>query len=188
MKHEIRIKKHEERIIPYVWINGKEELIEVSAELLGENANLHIVGIFIGSGSKEIAFNASIVHGAKKTKSRTTIRGVFFNHASFNNDGMISIMKGAKGADGFFSSKVLLFDSAKGRSVPSLEIDENEVKAGHASTVGRPEQDQLFYLMSRGLSEKQAIRLIISGFFEPIIKFLPEKNQKEVQKQITHAI
>ena len=97
---------------------------------------------------------------------------------------MIRIIKGAKNTDGYFQSKVLLFDDAKGRSVPSLEIDENEVKAGHGSTIGRPDEEQLFYLRSRGLTEKQAESLIISGFFDTITSFLPQNMQKITKRKI----
>lgn len=120
----------------------------------------------------------------KKSFSRTDIRGVFLNNASISNDGMVRIANGAKGADGYFSSKILLFDNAKGISVPSLEIDENELKAGHASTIGRPDAEQLFYMQSRGLSEKEAQKLLIFGFFEPVILLLPKEIQKETREKI----
>lgn len=180
----IKIEKNEEKIIPFVWIDGDESNINIDVNLVGEGGRVHIVGIFLGHDDKSITFNTNVIHNGLKTKSRTTIRGVFFNRSSFNNDGMIRINKGAKGADGYFASKVLLFDDAKGRSVPSLEIDENDLKAGHASTVGRPDLDQLFYLQSRGLTEKKAVHLIVSGFFDPIIKMLPLSDQKNVREKI----
>lgn len=181
---DIVVGENEEKVIPFVWINGKEEEILLNARLVGEGARLAIVGLFLGDHNNKIIFNTNVVHEAKNTLSRTTLRGVFKNHSVFSNDGLVRINKGAKGADGFFDSKVLLFDEAKGRSVPSLEIDENELKAGHASTVGRPDAEQLFYLRSRGLTEKQAEELIISGFFEPICRLLPVSQQKYVKDQL----
>ncbi len=181
---KIVVKKNEEKVVPFVWINGSENEVSVDARLVGEGASLKIVGIFLGTDSSSIIFNTSVVHEAPNTKSLTTLRGVFRNRAIFNNDGMVRINKGAKGADGFFASKILLFDDAKGRSVPSLEIDENELKAGHASTVGRPDENQLFYLRSRGLSEKEAEQLIVTGFFEPIVRLLAPSEQKDIRKRI----
>ncbi|QQG41025.1 MAG: SufD family Fe-S cluster assembly protein [Candidatus Levyibacteriota bacterium] len=185
---KIVVNKNEEKVVPFVWVNGKETEVSIEARLAGDGASLKIVGIFFGSDSHSVIFNTNVVHEAKNTKSLTTIRGVFTDHASINNDGMVRINKGAKNADGYFASKILLFDNAKGRSVPSLEIDENELKAGHASTVGRPDENQLFYLRSRGLSEKQASELIVSGFFEPIITLLPQSDQEVVRKEIYAAI
>lgn len=187
-KIDILVKKNEEKVVPFVWINGAEKEVYVNARLVGEGARLQIVGIFFGSGSNSVIFNTNVIHEGKNTKSITTIRGVFKDSASINNDGMVRINRGAKNADGYFTSKILLFDNAKGRSVPSLEIDENELKAGHASTVGRPDENQLFYLRSRGLSEKEASELIVSGFFEPVIKLLPQKEQITVKKEIYAAL
>lgn len=185
---KIIVKKNQEKVVPFVWINGKEEKVLVDVRLAGEGAKVTIVGIFVGNKTSSVVFNTRVVHEARQTKSLTTLRGVFFDTALFNNDGMVRINKGAKNADGYFASKVLLFDDAKGRSVPSLEIDENELKAGHASTVGRPDEQQMFYLQSRGLSEKEAERLIVSGFFEPVIRLLPKDQQALVQGKITKTI
>lgn len=187
MIHDLRI-KNEEKIVPFIWINGEETVIDVNIQLVKEGGDVHIVGIFLGSGNHQVTFNTTVLHKAPKTKSRTTIRGVFYDHAGINNDGMITIQKGAKGADGYFASKILLFDDAKGRSVPSLEIDENDLKAGHASTVGRPDDNQLFYLRSRGLSEKEAEKLIVTGFFDPVIKLLPPNQQNKVIKELMEVL
>lgn len=183
-KKEFIVERNEEKIIPFLWINGEEEEVLLDVRLVGEGASVKIVGIFLGTGNNSIIFNTNVVHEAKNTTSLTTLRGVFKNNSTFDNAGMVKINKGAKGADGFFASRVLLFDNAKGRSVPSLEIDENELKAGHASTVGRPDEEQLFYLRSRGLAEEEAESLIISGFFKPLINLLPEIDKERIEKGI----
>lgn len=181
---ELVIKDNEELIYPFIWINGGQDTVTVKVRIEGDNATCLLCGIFIGSKDKTITFNTEVTHIGKNTKSLTTMRAVFFDNASFSNDGMVRIDKGAKNTDGYFQSKVLLFDNARGRSVPSLEIDENEVKAGHGSTIGRPDQNQLFYLRSRGLSEKEAEALIVSGFFDPIIMLLPKEQQHDTRKKI----
>jgi Fe-S cluster assembly protein SufD len=187
MNHVLKVGKNEEKIFPVVWINGQEKEITLKAEL-EEGASLHIVGVFLGTGNNSVLFNTDVKHKGKNTWSRTDIRGVFKNHSSFSNDGLVTIIKGAKGADGYFSSKILLFDDAKGRSVPSLEIDENELKAGHASTVGKPDEAQLFYLRSRGLSEKEAENLLVSGFFDPLMKFLSKDSAKKTKQEIGESL
>lgn len=184
-KLEIIVKKDEEKILPIVWSDDTESEIHVTARLIGDNAILTIVGIFFGTKTKSIVFNTDITHEGLHTKSLTFVRAVFKDTASFNNDGMVRIEKGAKNANGYFNSKVLLFDDAKGRSVPSLEIDENEVKAGHASTIGRPDENQLFYLQSRGLTEREAQELIVSGFFSPAMQLLPERDKKSVMRKLS---
>ena len=184
----VNVKKNEDKLLPIFWLNNKEEEIQIKARLIGDNARLTIVGIFFGTKTKSVTFNTEVVHEGLHTKSLTFVRAVLKDTASINNDGMVRIEKGAKNANGYFNSKVLLFDDAKGRSVPSLEIDENEVKAGHASTIGRPDENQLFYLQSRGISEKEAEALIISGFFTPAIKLLPEKDRESVIKKLSSEV
>lgn len=181
---KVDVKDGQEVIYPFVWINGKQEEVTLEVTLTGDNSSFLLCGVFLGDKERQITFNTDVTHIGKNTKSLSTMRAVFFDKASFNNDGMVRIQKGAKNTDGYFQSKILLFDDARGRSVPSLEIDENEVKAGHGSTIGRPDPNQMFYLQSRGLSEKDAESLIVSGFFEPIIKLLPKDKQKSVNKDI----
>lgn len=187
MKYELR-RKNEEKIIPYVWINGDAQAEEIQVQLMADGTRVQIVGIFLGTINKSVVFNTKVIHTGKNTFSRTDIRGVFFGSSSISNDGLITIQKGSKGADGYFTSKILLFDNAKGRSVPSLEIDENELKAGHASTIGRPDENQILYMRSRGIVEKDAEKLIVSGFFESVLQLLPQKQKKEIQEQIQKSL
>lgn len=183
MNYELRIKNNEERVLPFIWLDGDETEVFYKI-LLEEGASVHLVGLFLGTGERTISFSTDVIHKSPKTFSRTTIRGVFMDKARINNDGMVRIKKGAVGADGYFNSKILLFDDARGRSVPSLEIDENDLKAGHASTIGRPDSEQLFYMKSRGLSENEAVQLLIKGFFDPILILLPEKERKDALQKL----
>lgn len=182
---EIIVDKNEEKTVSFLWTDQIENEFSVNARLVGEGARVTIIGMFLGTGDNKLIFNTSVIHEAPNTKSLTTIRGVFRDTSSFSNDGLVAIKRGAKAADGYFSSKILLFDEARGKSVPSLEIDENDLKAGHASTVGRPEPSQLFYLQSRGISEKQATELIVSGFFKPLLRLLPETDLASAKKRLS---
>lgn len=184
----LTLKKNEERVFPIVWINDDETEYKINITLSGEGANVIIAGIFLGTGSKKVVCNTTVRHRGKKTKSLTTLRGVFFDNSSLSNDGMVRIDNGAKGSDGYFSSKILLFNDAKGRSVPSLEIDENDLKAGHASTVGRPDPNHLFYLQSRGLSESEAIKLIVSGYFNPVLSYLSKDQRRDAEERIHQTL
>lgn len=178
------VKENEEKVVPVVWVSDSEETINVEAQLIGVGAKLQLLGLFLGSKNKKITCNIRIVHKAPKTFSRVNLRSVMYGHADFQNDGLVRIDRGAKNADAFYTSKVLLFDDAKGRSVPSLEIDENELKAGHASSVGRPADAEIFYLRSRGLPKEQAEKLIVSGFFEPILRELPVAEKEKIEEEL----
>jgi len=188
-KINIKLKKNEEKIIPFVWLDDTTESeFNFNINLNHQNSSVTLLGIFLGTKESFIKFDTTVQHVGQNTRSLTILRAVFLGSSKFTNDGMIRIKKGAKNTNGYFDSKVLLFDNAQGRSVPSLEIDENEVKAGHGSTIGRPDENQILYLRSRGISESAAERLIITGFFEPALKLLDITSKKEISKKISHAL
>ena len=139
---------------------------DLEVVLAGIGAKIEIEGVWQGKGEEQFSGNLRIVHKAPETVSKVNIRGVMFDKSQANLDGLIRIEKGAKGADGFLRADFLLFDEAKARPLPYLEILENEVKAGHAATVTRVDDEQLFYLQSRGLTKSQAEKTIVEGFLK----------------------
>lgn len=180
--------KEKEVVIFHSWINEESNQKVFDISLDEEGCSLVLAGIFLGTGMNKAVFNSCVSHRARRTKSRTEIRGVFFDSSEIDNEGIIRIQKNASGADGYFSSKILLFSDAKGRSVPSLEIDENDLKAGHASTIGRPDLQQLFYLKSRGINEAEAIKLVVMGFYEPVLCLLSKKEQRLIKLKILKGL
>ena len=146
------------------------ELRRLDVVLAGENAEVEIVGLLMAKGERQTALEVYITHAALNTKSNVNVRAVLTGKSKFDFRGNVKIEKGAKGADAYLRSDVLLFDEAKmGDDTPALEILEPDVKAGHAATIGKVDENMLFYLMSRGLSRKQAERLLVEGFMEPIL-------------------
>ncbi|MEK6844974.1 MAG: SufD family Fe-S cluster assembly protein, partial [Nanoarchaeota archaeon] len=79
---------------------------------------------------------------------------------------------------------LMLDNSSKALTFPSMDVHENKVKIAHEATVGKIEEEQLFYLMSRGLSEDESIKLIVAGFIEPLIKALPLEYAIELNRLI----
>lgn len=148
--------------------------------LAGENASVEVVGLVIGSKDEEKSLEAYITHVAPNTKSNVNVRAVLRGKSTFAFRGNVKIEKGAKGADAYLRSDALLFDDAKmGDDTPALEILEPDVKAGHAATIGKVDEQMLFYLMSRGLSKGQAEKMLIEGFIGPIReKIYLTKSQK----------
>lgn len=132
--------------------------------LAGVGAKVGIEGVWRGKGDEKFEGNLRVVHKAPETVSKVNIRGVLFDKSQANFDGLIRIEKGAVNSDGFLRADFLLFDESKARPLPYLEILENEVKAGHAATVTRVDDEQIFYLTSRGISRKAAEKVIVEGF------------------------
>lgn len=161
----IFVKKNQTKLIPLELIGDKK--LEVT--LVGENAKVEVVGLVLGKMDEEKVFEANIVHAAPGTKSDVRVKGVLRGRSKFDFRGNVKIEKGAKGSDAYLRSDVLLFDEAKmGDDTPALEILEPDVKAGHAATVGKVDENMIFYLMSRGLSRKQSESMIVDGFIAPM--------------------
>lgn len=176
----ITLKEGEEKVLPLVWTSGSEEIV-VNVHLAGRGARLSVVGAFFLTNSDEVKATINITHAAADTYSNTLIKSVLTERARGGFYGLVKINRGAKNTDTYFREDALLLSKeAKAEAIPSLEIDENEVKAGHASTVGPVDLEQIFYLMSRGVTQIEAKRMIIQGYFSGVFPLLPTKEQKNL--------
>ena len=174
----IKVLKNQSKLIP-IELMGSRKLDVV---LAGENASVEVVGLVLGKGNDEVMFDAHIVHAAPNTISNVNVRSVLRDRSMFSFRGNVKIEKGAKGSNAYLRSDALLFDDAKmGDDTPALEILEPDVKAGHAATVGKVDEQMLFYLMSRGLSKKAAEKMLIDGFIEPILEKINMRRGKNAK-------
>src|SRR3990167_7045017 len=168
------LNKSQKETIPFELLSGQKRLDVV---LAGENAEVEIIGLVMSSGSDERSLETYITHAAPNTKSNVNVRAVLRGKSKFDFRGNVKIEKGAKGSDAYLLSDALLFDAAKmGDDTQALEILEPDVKAGHAATIGKVDEQMLFYLMTRGLSRSEAERLLIQGFVKPIKNILRANN------------
>lgn len=132
-------------------------------------AKVIVGGILQVKNSDIVNFRIDVNHNAPDTFSDILIRSVLSGHADVHLEGMVRIKKGAKGTNTFLKEDALILSpDAKAFALPSLEIEENEVKAGHSSFVGPVDQDQIFYLQSRGINLKQAEKMVVAGFLQPV--------------------
>ena len=177
---DLTLKENEEKILPLVWTSGSGEIV-VNAKLVGRGAKLNVVGAFLIANNDEVRVEINIDHVAPDTTSDTLIKSVLSDKAVGGFFGLVKIVKGAKNTNTFFREDALLLsDNAKAEAVPSLEIDENEVKAGHASTVGPVDPEMLFYLLSRGITQKTARKLIVQGYVDVVSRQLPAKEKSNL--------
>ena len=142
-------------------------LNRVDVRLLGQNAEATVnVGV-LAAGSQHVSYTTSVTNEAQHTVGHINQRGVITGSAHLVFNGIGHIIKGARGSDAQQENRVLMLSPhAEGDANPILLIDENDVTAGHAASVTRVNADQLYYLMSRGLSATLAKRLVIRGFLE----------------------
>lgn len=130
--------------------------------------------IAVGSGSQKINYTTQARHFGKNTASQMITRAVMREEAQAIINGITKIEKGATKSDGQQTERVLMLSpKARGDANPILLIDEDDVTAGHAASVGQVNQEQIHYLMSRGISRTAAETLIIYGFLAPVVSEIP---------------
>ncbi|MCL6520750.1 MAG: SufD family Fe-S cluster assembly protein [Firmicutes bacterium] len=157
------------------------------SELLGEGAVSRAALAFLGRGGQHLDFPGEMVHRGRRTSSEMAVRGVLFDEARSIFRGLTHILRGAKSASAYQREGTLLMSpAARGDAIPSLVIDENEVQAGHAAAAGKVDEEQLFYLESRGIPPEEARRLVVSGYFQPLLERLPEGALRESFERSIH--
>jgi Fe-S cluster assembly protein SufD len=172
---EIIVKENEELVLPALW-TGEEKELTYNIFLKGKGASVKFLGLLLGHEDQGLKLKITVVHQAENTRSEVIIKSALRDASSVFFDGLIKIEKGAKGTNAWLAAHLLLLSQkARGIAVPNLEIIENDIKAGHAATVGRINDLELFYLMSRGIPQEKAKELIVRGFLESIINQFPQK-------------
>lgn len=167
-------------------MNDSNVIYDNTTYLMGDRSHSDLKIVVVGRGSQRQNFTTQIIHYGKDSAGHILKHGVMKDSATSIFNGIGSIRKGASGADAQQESRVLMLNErARGDANPILLIDEDDVTAGHAASVGRVDPLQLFYLMSRGISRKEAERLVIHGFLAPVVSALPIES---VKQQLTEVI
>jgi Fe-S cluster assembly protein SufB len=126
-----------------------------------------------------------VVHGAPYTSSRITSKSISKDGGRTSYRGLLKVAEGAKGSRSNVVCDALILDErSRSDTYPYIEIDEDDVTIGHEATVSKIGEEQLFYLMSRGLTEEAAATMIVSGFIEPMVKELPMEYAVEMNRLI----
>lgn len=147
----------------------------VTSALIKENASSEYLGLVYGTNDQVVDIFASSEHHAPHTRSVLSSKIVLDDTSRVLSRGLIKMVPAAHHANGFqHQDIVLLSDQAHADAVPFLEIENNDITCKHGATISQIDAEKLFYMMSRGLSEYEAKRKIIEGFFMPILVNLPE--------------
>jgi Fe-S cluster assembly protein SufD len=153
-------------------------------DLAGAGATSRVTGVYFADGSQHLDFDTYQEHAAPRTTSDFLFRGVLREQATTVWRGMIRVEKEAQGTDAYQENRNLLLSrQAHANSIPGLEIMANDVRCSHGATVGQVDREQLFYLMSRGLSAGEAERLIVSGFFAEALDRIERESVREALAQ-----
>jgi Fe-S cluster assembly protein SufD len=167
-------------------MNDSDTISENVTYLKGDGSYADTKSVVVGRGDQSQNFTTEVRHWGKASNGYILIHGVMKDSARGIFNGIGKIEHGATKADAEQESRVLMLNKdARGDANPILLIDEDDVTAGHAASVGRVDPVQLYYLMSRGISKAEAERLVIHGFLAPVVNKLPIEG---VKKQLTEVI
>ena len=165
-------------------LGGDYARVRAGVRLVGTGASAKQVALYFADGSQMHDFRTLQDHVAPRTRSDLLFKGAVKDTAKSVYTGLIKIRDTADKAEAFQTNRNLTLSSgAWAESVPNLEIETNDVKCSHASTVGPIDDEQRFYLESRGIRPEIAERLVVFGFFADVIDRLPAAAQPDVLRQ-----
>ena len=171
------------------WVDGnigsKLTMKYPSVYLMGEGAHGEILSLaFAGDGQYQDT-GGKVVHVAPNTSSAVVAKSVSRGAGRTSYRGLLKVYEGAKQSSSTVRCDALLLDEhSRSDTYPTMEVDEEAVNIGHEASVSKLGDDQLFYLMSRGISEEEAAKMVVNGFVEPIVKELPMEYAIELNRLI----
>jgi Fe-S cluster assembly protein SufD len=157
-----------------VALGGDYARLRTDAKVVGQGATSNLLAVYFGTGTQMHDFRTLQDHDAPRTTSDLLFKGAVGGDASSVYTGLIRVRPGARGTNAFQTNRnLVLTEGAHAESVPNLEIEENDVKCSHASAIGPVDEEQRYYLETRGVPPDVAERLIVLGFFDEIIERTP---------------
>ena len=171
------------------WVDGnlgsKVTMKYPAIWLMGERAHGEVLSIAFGGKGQHQDAGGKVVHVAPRTSSVITSKSISKDGGRAGYRGLLQVAKGAVGSKSKVVCDALILDEeSRSDTYPYIQVDESDVDLGHEATVSKIGEEQLFYLMSRGLSEAEASAMIVSGFVEPITKELPLEYAVEMNRLI----
>ena len=171
------------------WVDGnlgsKVTMKYPAIWLMGERAHGEVLSIAFGGKGQHQDAGGKVVHVAPRTSSVITSKSISKDGGRAGYRGLLQVAKGAVGSKSKVVCDALILDEeSRSDTYPYIQVDESDVELGHEATVSKIGEEQLFYLMSRGLSEAEASAMIVSGFVEPITKELPLEYAVEMNRLI----
>lgn len=153
--------------------------------MMGPRAHGEILSIAFAGQGQTLDAGGKVVHGAPDTSSKIISKSISKNGGRASYRGLLKVAKGATGSKSTVVCDALLLDDhSRSDTYPYIEIDEQDVQVGHEASVSKVNEEQIFYLMSRGLNQEEAATMIVSGFIEPMVKELPMEYAVEMNRLI----
>jgi len=162
----------------------------VDSQLIGDGANMECNGVYFLAGDQHLDIDTLMQHIGYATSGDLLIHGALKDKARSVFIGMIKIDPSGQLTNSYLKNQNLLLDkTARADSMPSLEIDANDVRASHAATISKVEEEYIFYLQSRGIPRQAAVQMIVEGFFSTIFARMGnERVQEKLMTSVTRKM
>lgn len=159
--------------------------VRLTVNLKGEYARARVIGLVVAADDTKIVLHTQQHHQSPHTTSNLLVKGVFSGKSTFFYDGSIIVDKQAQKTDAYQRNEnLLLSENAHAESKPSLEILANDVRCTHGATIGTVDDDQLWYLNTRGISTTMARKLIVDGFLESALGSIESVEWKKEARKL----
>lgn len=166
-------------------MNEGNVVADFDSDLIGKASHANLKVVALSSGRQVQGIDSRVTNYGPHSVGHILQHGVILERGTLTFNGIGHIIRGAKGADAQQESRVLMLsDKARSDANPILLIDENEVTAGHAASIGQVDPEDMYYLMSRGLDQATAERLVIRGFLGSVITEIPVKEVRDEMIQV----
>ena len=150
---------------------------DIEIDLRGDDSSAELDAVYFGDGERKLDFNYVIRQRGKRTSATMTVRGALSDRCDKIFRGTLDFKRGSKGSTGHELEEVIILSSGtRNRSVPLMLAEEDEVDGHHAVSIGRLDEEKIFYLMSRGLDLAEAEKLIVEAAFNPVVEKIPDEN------------
>jgi FeS assembly protein SufD len=170
------------------YFGAKSERSRLESVFTGDGASCEDVEVVFGDNYQRYDLVSDLTHEGEHTKGRILCNSVLRDQSRSIFKGMIRIGKHAKNANAYLAGHaILLSPNAKSDAIPGLEILTNEVKATHSASVAQIDQDQIFYMMTRGIPEEEAKKFIVLGFLEPGISRIQSEELRDTMHDLIEA-
>ena len=172
----VRLEAGEKRSAAFLVPRGVSGSFEVVYELAGEGAELDLTGVYACCGEQKVDFRITVRHLCAGCVSHQLFKGLAEDEARVKFEGLVYVASGAEKTEALQENhSLLLSENAFVQSSPQLEIYADDVVGSHGATVGSLDENEQFYMRSRGISLEEARRLQILSFLSPVLEGLPEK-------------
>ncbi len=190
VRYDIYLKQDAELTFYSMTSSNENILMNPTVYLQEQGAKVQITNVFLALGKAEVSCDSNILHEQGSTISNHESYIIALDQAVVKVNNNSKIVKGAKGSNANQVTKGLnIGDNSQIIADPNLFIEEHDVIAHHGAAIGSLNKDELFYLMSRGLTEEQASKIIIMGFLQPLLDHITDELTKtEIKEDFEHKL